>query len=210
MVNYFNDGDECYDGSADSHLAVITCFLNIFRYIFSEEVFNEDIWAHRFKVFIELGVPLTASYEYWGTFEIAGRWNWEMMDDDGNEINGIPRFSDMDRYVAYLRLNGEEFYLDSCPYTFPAVFYSKNEIEMWLLWALKKKMTFQPRLKPFFTRVIDKLLNENELTTLFKKKLSGEIPWEYGPARVQEPNAALWRERTRDPEMNKWILQWLD
>lgn len=209
MVDYLNDNDSCSPYNS-AHAAIINCYCLILRDAFARENFDADLWLHKFKVFIQISGTLSLLQQYAELYKITGKWNWEMMDDDGNEINGIPQFSDGEKYVAYITSDDWGFYEDSCPYTFPAVFYSKKEMEMWLLWALKKKMDFQPRLKPFFRQVIDSLFDENELIVLFKKKLSGEISWEYGPARVHEPNMGLWHQKTHDEVMNNWIAQWLD
>lgn len=217
LYNDYND-DVCpanWSTFGAAHIAVMQCFWGILREYFSYSEMDSklDKRLEQFTRFLQPSSErcfLRYYGEYGDRYEISAKWDNDMLYPDCELVNGVGEFSSNEKYVVIASSLDWNFYDESSQYDFPAVFYSPVEIHMWFLWALKKKMHFQSRLKPFFTRVIDELLNENELTTLFKKKLSGEIPWEYGPARVQEPNAALWRERTRDPEMNKWILQWLD
>jgi hypothetical protein len=198
-----------------AHIAVMKCFWGILREYFSYSEVDSKL-EERLELFRHFLQPSSENclLEYYGEYgdryEIAAKWHSQMLYPDCELVNGVGEFLPGEKYVVIASSLDWNFYDDTSQYDFPAVFYSPVEIQMWFLWALKKKMHFQPRLKPFFTRFINELLNEAELIILFKKKLSSEVPWEFGPARVSEPNAALWHVLTREEKMNKWILQWLD
>ena len=215
LYNDYNDDMDPANRSTfgTAHVAVMKCFWGILREYFS---YSEGEFDERIEQFNEFLQPSNKNCflryygEYGDRYEISAMWDREMIYPDCQLVNGVGEFLSSEKYVVIASSLDWNFYDETSQYDFPAVFYSPMEIQMWFLWALKKKMHFQPRLKPFFTRVINELLNEKELTTIFKSKLNGNIPWEHGPARVHEPNVELWHQRTRDEKMNKWILQWLD
>lgn len=197
-----------------AHVAIMECLWAILRgsFSYSEQDQRFDERVHRYREFLDPysnKCYLEYAPEYGDNYLISAIWRFDFICKD-EYINGVAEFSQGQKYLVLADSLDWNFYDETSQYDFPAVFYSPIEIQMWFLWALKKKMHFQPRLKPFFTQVINELLNEKELTAMFKSKLNGDIPWEHSPARVHEPNVELWHQRTRDEKMNQWILQWLD
>ena len=199
-----------------SHIAVMKCFWGILREHFSYSEQDKNL-EKKYQVFNGFLDPLSElcclEYlsEYHDSYTITAQWYRDLLyPEDFGQVNAISEFPHGEKYLVLAHSLDWNFYDDSSQYEFPAVFYSPVEMQMWFLWALRKKMSFQPRLKPFFTKVIEGLLDEKVLMAIFKQKLSGELSWDYGPARIHEPDFNLWHQRARDEAMNNWILQWLD
>lgn len=137
-----------------------------------------------------------------------------MRDDfesDNGEIyeNQVPWFKDQNKYVV--RAAGTNWgYWESCrPFEFPAVAYSREEIQVWFLWSLTKDLL--PHLathqQESVWEVADKFIDIKRAEELMNLLFSGNKRWTYGPARKHEPNFELWHKLTGDHLMNKVILE---
>ena len=154
-----------------------------------------------------------AGSEYGESYSLRANWRDELSFDINNRdrpINGIAEFQHGSKYLALITSSDWEFFNNDCPYDFPAVFYSINEIKAWLVWALNKRLRFFPDHKERVTELIEKRVDVNSALLLMQKKLSGEEPWEFGPAREREPKMIVWHERTKNKAMNDWVRQWIE
>ncbi|PUA28272.1 MAG: hypothetical protein B0W54_17515 [Cellvibrio sp. 79] len=146
--------------------------------------------------------------EYGPEYFIQAYWNDED-EYDGAPVNAIKKFPKGSQYVVYI-MDDFSHWNDKNPYVFPAVAYSKPEIQAWLLWSIKKLAVELERNFEDIRELVEAHINIEESKALMIKKLNGELAWELGPTRIHEPNFALWHEMTKNHEMNAWIRKWLD
>ena len=140
---------------------------------------------------------------------ITGYWQDEEY-DDGVPLNFIKKFNKGSRYVSYIDTDEGTHGKETSLFAFPAVAYSKEELQAWIIWTRDRGPKRYPDEPERSKESLQAYFDVDSATDLMRKKLSGEIPWEFGPARINEPNFNLWHEKTRDQDANAWLAKWLD
>jgi phenylpropionate dioxygenase-like ring-hydroxylating dioxygenase large terminal subunit len=212
-------------GDNDSpHAMAMNCFLSIYRSCF--DINYENMLIKKIESSVEAvlekngqepyskGVTLHEDFGYFisGQWEVIDHYEGDSFQDpDGNYVVYFQKHS---KYVAGSSNAYYQFWSENkgMPvwYQFPAVAYSFDEIQAWFVWSIKRIMPVFPHQKVELTNLMLRHVDIDRAITLLQKKLDGEIPWEFGPARIREPKMILWHERTRDKKMNDWIRQWID
>ncbi|RYG17954.1 MAG: hypothetical protein EOO07_10000 [Chitinophagaceae bacterium] len=146
-----------------------------------------------------------AGEQYGESYNLISYWYRDLIENDCEPINGIPEFQSGSKYLALVTSTDWNFYDEACPYDFPAVFYSLSEIQAWFVWTVNKRIKYFPHQKAVLTALMKKHVDLDDATSLMQRKLNIEEPWEFGPARLHEPNISLWCKKTNDRKMNDWI-----
>ena len=149
--------------------------------------------------------------QYDERYYISSYWWSDLLYPEHLAVNGgIANFVRGSKYLALVDSSEWNFYDDTAVPDFPAVFYSSDEIKAWFAASIRLSVNLMPELEDELIRLAGGYVDLQHYLKVLAGKLKSDIPWEYGPARITEPNAALWHQRTCDKKMNKWILQWLD
>ena len=208
-----NSKDHSCPDNSYPHAVIIDCFWAFFRQCMSDDnQVDIDKLDEGLSTLLNLKLywpELIVSQENYESYYVFGCWAPSMLAAEEVPSNGIPEFVKGSRYIAYIISSEWGYWEDDTPYDFPAVAYSPDEIHAWFVWALKKCMRFFPDHKERLTELMECHADVDVALALLQKKLNGEIPWEFGPARIREPKMILWHERTKDKKMNDWIRQWL-
>jgi hypothetical protein len=208
IFNYINSYDL-------PHSAVIHCFVSYFEMFFESaesiqmESFNKSL-ATFFRSSGAAGFGIHGG-EYGEDYSVSNIWSGEDLDLEGEPVNHEKEFHDDNKFVAVVQSRNWFYWDDSCPYLFPIVAYSRKEIEAWFMLFLYR--AFQTRSINNRHEVLESVecfIDAGETTFLMKQKLSCKMPWEFGPARINEPNFNLWHEKTRDQNINAWLAKWLN
>jgi hypothetical protein len=227
-VNIITEGFD--DGP---HAMVMCCFLFLYRECVewdSDNILVERVTSS-LEGLLEKGGPepyfkdasRNEGFAYCidGDWEMIPRYNPTECDFVDNDPNGnyVESFQKHSKYIAcfydddYFLYWSENinkpasFWLKW--YTFPAVAYSFEEIQAWFVWSIKRIMPIFPHQHAELTALMRKFVDVDSAITLLLKKLDGEIPWAFGPARMREPKMLLWHHLIHDKKMNDWIRQWL-
>ncbi|ARU27545.1 hypothetical protein [Cellvibrio sp. PSBB006] len=201
--------DQVYLSEEAPHTVVVYCLHAMWASYINEKKSVQELMdqlniffninSHQPKIDIDIG------YKY----NIAAYWDDEE-DDDGIPLNAIKKFLIRSRCVAYIDADEGGHGKDTSPYLFPAVAYSTEEIKAWMYWSLCRWHRRYPDYPLIPEMFLSAYFDIDLAADLIRKKLNCEIPWEFGPARINEPNFDLWHEKTRDQNANAWLAKWLD
>ena len=143
---------------------------------------------------------LDVFFEMYESYFIFGYWDGNFQDSCESVANEVPEFLKGSRYVAYITSTEWGGLDDDAPYDFPAVAYSPNELRAWFVCTFKAFMQSFPDQKDRLAELMECHVDVVQTTALMQKRLSGEEPWEFGPARRYEPKMILWYERAIEKE----------
>lgn len=167
----------------------------------------EKIWTKGFKKNEKTAFVYQSPEGGGDALAIANCWTETSYDFEEFEINLPEIYFDPNRYTTYVNGYDWRFWESIRAFEFPLVSYSRAEIEAWLVWAIKKD--FLPRFPvesyAAVLELMEYFVDIKESEELMRLKLSGVVPWEFGPARKIEPNFDLWHELTKVPELNAMV-----
>ena len=210
-------GDRKFIGSHSPHSAIIHSLSVLFTWSpdHRQKALDAKGFTERLNKLFDInnGCPEFNSrqgFEGEYVYCITGYWREEEEVDDGIPLNIIKKFSKGSRYVSYIDTPEGTHGHESSLFAFPAVAYSKEELQAWISWTRDRGPKRYPDEPERSKESLQAYFDVDSATALMRKKLSGEIPWEFGPARINEPNFDLWHEKTRDQDANAWLAKWLD
>lgn len=207
--------DEYFSSMTSPHIAVMRSFHN---YLLHALEVNKSISKYedlniRVNNFLNKSRSVNKFLvypEYYENFTASNVWDFDTNDNNGYPVNAVAEFHNRDRFVFVVSSSEWDYWdIELAPYDFPAVAYSRMEVESWFTWAIFWFIKWFPVHRDGLTTILNSCVNVDVALDLMREKLNGDKPWSFGPARMHEPNFALWHERTKDKKMNDWILHWI-
>lgn len=185
---------------------------NLENFCFEKERFESDLMnlldLTSNYCFIDINNDCAESYHISGV--CTEYMTWPTYKGDSS-VNGISLYENGSRFVVFIDSGDWGFESENCPYRYPAVGYSPEEFYgfFFVIYSMRAR-EFAKDTKNF-TALFSQYAQGFHIADVINrlhKKISGDIAWDYGPARKQEPNINQWYENAGSQTANEWILQW--